>query len=233
MPLALYWIHHKDHTDMFSQGYIGVSNNVKKRWYDHNHKPANAHLKNAINKYGWDNLVKEIVLMADKAYCLMMEAQLRPKDQIGWNLVKGGGMPPIFTKTGWKHTEEAKEKNRQAHLGKTLTEEHKRKVSEGLKKVPCATRFKKGHKTWNIGKPSLPHVIEAVRKACLGKKLTEEHKAKISKGNMGRKVSPITMEKLKMLNLNCNISCPHCNVVSNKGAMARWHMDNCKFKENI
>jgi group I intron endonuclease len=182
MPLAVYWIHHKDHTDMFSQGYIGVSSNVKKRWYDHNHKPSNAHLQNAINKYGWDSLVKEVLLVANKAYCLMVESQLRSTDSTGWNVVKGGGMPPV--------------------------------------------------NKWNKGKKQLPHVTEAVRQYWLGRKQTKEHKAKISQGNMGRKVSPITIEKLKMLNLNCNISCPHCNVVSNKGAMSRWHMDNCKFKEN-
>jgi group I intron endonuclease len=233
MPLAVYWIHHKDHTDMFSQGYIGVSSNVKKRWYDHNHKPSNAHLQNAINKYGWDSLVKEVLLVANKAYCLMVESQLRSTDSTGWNVVKGGGMPPIFTKTGWKHTEEAKEKNRQAHLGKTLTEEHKKKLSEGLKKVSCATRFKKGHISWMVGKKLLPHVIEAVRQSRLGKKNTPEHRAKISLGLTGRVLSQETKDKIRMSNINCKIDCPHCNKVGNKGAMTRWHMDNCKFKGSI
>jgi group I intron endonuclease len=233
MPLAVYWIHHKDHTDMFSQGYIGVSSNVKKRWYDHNHKPSNAHLQNAINKYGWDSLVKEVLLVANKAYCLMVESQLRSTNQVGWNVVKGGGMPPIFTKTGWKHTEEAKEKNRQAHLGKTLTKEQRQKVSEGLKKVSCATRFKKGHISWMVGKKLLPHVIEAVRQSRLGKKNTPEHRAKISLGLTGRVLSQETKDKIRMSNINCKIDCPHCNKVGNKGAMTRWHMDNCKFKGSI
>jgi hypothetical protein len=167
---------------MFNQGYIGVSNNIKKRWYDHGHKPANAHLKNAINKYGWDNLIKEVILMADKAYCLMIEAQLRNQNNIGWNIVKGGGMPP-----------------------KT---------------------------SWNKGKKQLPHVTEAVRKACLGKKLTKEHKSKISLGLIGRVLSQESKDKIRMSNKNCKITCPHCNKIGNKGAMLRWHMDNCKFKEN-
>ena len=29
MSTSVYWIRHKDHTDMFSQGYVGVSKNVE------------------------------------------------------------------------------------------------------------------------------------------------------------------------------------------------------------
>ena len=70
---SVYWIHHPEHTDMFSQGYIGVSKDLKKRWNDHAKRTGNLHLKRAIKKYGWDNLVKEVVLVAEEAYCLMIE----------------------------------------------------------------------------------------------------------------------------------------------------------------
>ena len=148
---SVYWIHHPEHTDMFSQGYVGVSKDLKKRWNDHAKRTGNTHLLNAIKKYGWDSLVKEVILVADEAYCLMIEAKLRAEDKIGWNIIKGGGMPPKFTKTGWKHTDESNEKNRQAHLGKLLSEEHRRKVSEGLKKITTSTRFVKGQTAWNKG----------------------------------------------------------------------------------
>lgn len=94
MASIVYWLHNSDHTDMFSQGYIGVSNNTAKRFEEHKNRPSNKHLKNAINKYGWDNLVKEVVLVADKAYCLMIESKLRTTEQIGWNVNKGGGFLP-------------------------------------------------------------------------------------------------------------------------------------------
>lgn len=32
MIKEVYWIHTKDHSDIFSEGYIGVSNNAKTRW---------------------------------------------------------------------------------------------------------------------------------------------------------------------------------------------------------
>ena len=51
-------------------------------------------MKNAAKKYGWENLVKQVVLIADTDYCLDIEKKLRPVDFIGWNATAGGGMPP-------------------------------------------------------------------------------------------------------------------------------------------
>jgi group I intron endonuclease len=116
--MNLYWIHHKDHTDIFSQGYVGVSNNVKKRWYDHKTYTENAHLKYSVEKYGWDNLVKEIVLIADNDYCLDIENKLRPNDKIGWNIVMGGGKPPSALGKKFVRSEKYKEKQRLAHIGR-------------------------------------------------------------------------------------------------------------------
>jgi predicted GIY-YIG superfamily endonuclease len=73
MAVSVYWIHLEEHTDMFRQGYIGVSNNTVKRFEEHKNRPSNAHLKHAITKYGWDKLIKTILLVADEAYCLLME----------------------------------------------------------------------------------------------------------------------------------------------------------------
>ena len=92
--VSVYWIRHQDHTDIFSQGYVGISSKPKLRWNHHFSQPTNSHMKNAINKYGWDNLVKQVVLIADKGYCLDIEKKLRPVDFIGWNQTAGGGMPP-------------------------------------------------------------------------------------------------------------------------------------------
>lgn len=128
---SVYWIHHPEHTDMFSQGYIGVSKDIKKRWYDHAKHTGNLHLKHAIKKYGWDSLVKEVILVAEEAYCLMIESQLRTEDKIGWNIIKGGGMPP---KTGgW-------------NKGRKIPKEE----LESLRAKGFG--FKKGNVTWNTGK---------------------------------------------------------------------------------
>lgn len=47
---------------------------------------------------------------------------------VAWN--KGKKLPYTVWMKGKKHTEIAKEKNRAAHLGRKLTEEHKKKISE-------------------------------------------------------------------------------------------------------
>lgn len=74
------------------QGYIGISHNCKERLSGHKRK-TNAHLKNAFAKYG--EQIKQVILLAGtKEYCLLMEEKLRPTEDIGWNIVKGGGMPP-------------------------------------------------------------------------------------------------------------------------------------------
>ena len=93
--MSVYWIRHKDHADIFNQGYVGVSVDAEKRFNQHLKRTQNAHLKNAIAKYGWDNLTKEVVLIADNKYCLEIEQKLRPTKEIGWNLVNGGGKPPV------------------------------------------------------------------------------------------------------------------------------------------
>lgn len=145
---SVYWIHSKDHTDIFRDGYIGVSNNTEKRFTKHKtHAKTGKHINplfsNAVNKHGWDNLIKEVVLIAEKQYCLEIEAKLRPNKEIGWNLATGGGMPnvkfgqenpmcnpEIAAKTsaskkgiatrgyGWHHSNETKQKISKAKKSK-------------------------------------------------------------------------------------------------------------------
>lgn len=94
MSTVLYWIRCKDHNDMFSQGYVGVSKNPVKRWAAHAKRKDNLHLLNAVNLYGWNNLVKEIILVAEEQYCYEMEQKLRGTKGIGWNVAEGGNIPP-------------------------------------------------------------------------------------------------------------------------------------------
>jgi len=79
---------------MFSQGYVGVSKNVKDRWLRHYKYNGNDHLQRAIKKYGWDNLIKEVVLIGESKYCYDLESKIRPARQIGWNIAEGGAKPP-------------------------------------------------------------------------------------------------------------------------------------------
>jgi predicted GIY-YIG superfamily endonuclease len=87
---CLYWIHLSDHISI-EQGYIGITLDFKKRMFSHKRSKEKTHFKNAILKYGYDNLIKEILhsnLNLEEA--LFLENKYRPTQNIGWNSKKGG-----------------------------------------------------------------------------------------------------------------------------------------------
>ena len=206
MTTSVYWIHHPDHTDMFSQGYIGVSVNAQKRFKQHFEKKDNQHLVNAIHKYGWDNLVKKQILIADEDYCYDIEGKLRPTVNIGWNIAVGGGVPPTPLKV---HA-----------IGMRLKRSALNKIRH---QDPVAReKFSKarlGSTAWNRGKKASPETIEKLRLSHLGK----------PSGKKGKTNSPETIAKLKATFEANRWTCPHCKKTGlNKGSGNRWHFDNCK-----
>lgn len=90
--MVVYWIHLKEHTDIATEGYVGVSINFKERMYRHLKITAklDCHFGNVINKHGWDNLIKEIIFEGTKEECYAKEKELRSSFQIGWNEAIGG-----------------------------------------------------------------------------------------------------------------------------------------------
>jgi len=219
MTTSVYWIHRPEHTDMFTQGYVGITKNLKRRFKDHEVRTTNEHLRHAINKYGWDNLVKEVILIADKSYCLMIELKLRATTSIGWNIAEGGGMPShiniwnkgrvipqdelaIMKSKGFGFVKGCKTWNTEL----VYTEEMKAKMYD----IGSLTRGKPAH---NKGKPILPHVLEAMKKSILGKPQSEESKHKKSLANKGRVFEEVT--------------CPHCGKSGGVTGMKQWHFDKC------
>ena len=89
---VVYWIRLLDHVDYKTEGYIGVTSNLNIRL--HKHKTSTTklgtHLSRSIHKYGWDNLVVEILYIGSTKICFKKEKTLRPKFQIGWNEAIGG-----------------------------------------------------------------------------------------------------------------------------------------------
>lgn len=132
MSISLYWIRHKDHTDMFSQGYVGVSKNTEARWFRHSRYSDNQHLKAAIKKYGWDNLIKEIVLIGEETYCYDLEAKIRPAKQIGWNIAEGGAKPPTTQYRGEDYVSPLKGKSRSTPwmIGRIVNQQARKNMSE-------------------------------------------------------------------------------------------------------
>ena len=135
----IYWIHNESETDIYSQGYVGITKNIKRRIREHSNQ------KNFVQ-----GRMIEIFLYGEREFCKQIEKQLRPKKHIGMNVAAGGGDPPdatglsrsVETKLlmsqnnvgmkGKKHTNEAKRKMSESRkgFGKPHTEETKKKLSE-------------------------------------------------------------------------------------------------------
>lgn len=103
---SLYWIRAPHHSNFMEEGYIGVARDTNRRWkYGHqwsqkNNRHDNPKLANAIAKYGWDTLVKEVLVVAPEQYCYDLEAKIRSIAETGWNLAVGGQKPPVSKPRG-------------------------------------------------------------------------------------------------------------------------------------
>jgi predicted GIY-YIG superfamily endonuclease len=121
---VIYWIHNESETDIKKDGYVGITNNLKRRIREHQNK----------KKYLFENRQVEIFLCGTKEYCKEIEYKLRPKKYIGLNISAGGGMPP--NATGIKRSEKTKllmSQNNVGFKGRKHSDETKRKMSESRK----------------------------------------------------------------------------------------------------
>ena len=173
---------------------------------------------NAIKKYGWNNFLPEIIaeeLNSEEASALE-SFYIQEYDSVncGYNVlvdniifsdkyrnkistsiknspfnekrkeklqeVMSGAGNPFY---GKHHTEGAKQKIRASKIGKKLTEEHKRKISENN-----ARPF--------YGKHHTEETKQKMRASKIGKKLTEECKRKVSNALKGRKVTEDIKKKI-------------------------------------
>jgi predicted GIY-YIG superfamily endonuclease len=216
--VSVYWIRCHDHTDIRNQGYVGVSNNASKRFLDHKRSKQNPHLTYAIQKYGWDNLIKSEILVSTQEYCLDIERKLRPTNNIGWNIVMGGGLPP---------NAKGKKLNRTApswNKGKTYSAETRKKISDAVTLAmqdPARreiNRITHLGNTYRKGISLSPQTIEKIRTSKLG----------VPSKKKGVLLTAEQRQNICILVRKNPWVCPHCQTVGyGVGAKNRWHFDNC------
>jgi hypothetical protein len=115
--MYLYWIRHKNHTDILSEGYVGITHRDVQDRYDEHVTSGNRYLKFALQKYK-DEVIVEVIEEGDEDYCVRREKELRPVRSIGWNIAEGGGNPPNMS--GIPRTDETKRKIAQTRVAKGI-----------------------------------------------------------------------------------------------------------------
>ena len=168
----LYWLHIPNHSSIEVEGYVGISNNPTRRFYMHkaNAKYSNPHLNNALKKYG--KLVKcSILCKGTREYCLYLEAKLRSKKGIGWNIAIGGGDPPNPT-------------------GRVASKETRQKASERVVSNETRQKLSRSLKGKNKGKPS----------AFKGKHHTAENRILIGSYHKNKVISKEQIEMSRIKN---------------------------------
>lgn len=210
----------KDNGTVF---YVGKGS--RRRAFDTQNRNQNWH--NIAKNYGFD--VRFVVNNIDEDFAMLIECELIHKLKlIGVSLTNktSGGQGLTGFKhseetkqrirqkkigiTGRKHTKETKEKIRIANTGVVFSEERKKKISDKAKgrKMPSHVRA-----LLNSKNKSFRHTAE-----------TKEHLRQV---NLGRLHSQETIRKMRLLP---KLTCLHCKGAYRAGNYALWHGNNCKLK---
>jgi predicted GIY-YIG superfamily endonuclease len=132
----VYWVRRSIHSDIKTEGYVGISYDVYNRFKAHKRLRKDTNLTKALRKY--DDVVCDIVeTCSSHADAEVLERALRPKHFTGWNMAKGGNGGYLASEETKRkisaanrkrvygcHTEETKKKMSESHKGKVKTAEH-------------------------------------------------------------------------------------------------------------
>lgn len=136
--MFVYWIHLPEQTNVAVEGYVGIAVNFEQRMFAHKSCAKTGKeqtLYKAIRKYGWDNLVKEVILISNEDYCLEIEKKLRPVSRIGWNIAIGGGEITGAHLKGVKQSEQHLANRRKSLVGRVSGMKGKKMPKESMEKT--------------------------------------------------------------------------------------------------
>ena len=205
----VYWSRLHSHTDINTEGYVGISSrSLDERKKSHykaakSKKTKNLHFHNALNKYN-DSVVWEIVhasLSRERAF--QLENDYRPRINIGWNSDAGGY---VAISPDWYQDEENKANHRaltsEATKLKIAEKDSPEERSKRAKNVWANEEYRQsrkgeisGDKNPQYGKFGLDH-------PATGHKKSEASKKSISDAHKGKKLSQDTKDKISIARVN-------------------------------
>jgi hypothetical protein len=98
---TVYWLHLKEHTDIRSEGYVGITSKTAEYRFDKHCKNADKGgefvIHSAIRKHGKDSIFVDVICFTTDEHARWLEKSLRPEPFIGWNMQRGGIGNPYLT----------------------------------------------------------------------------------------------------------------------------------------
>lgn len=183
MKTTVYWIRRKHHTDITTQGYVGITKDLENRIRTHFRRPSNLHLKHALNKYN-DIIAEPYFISFDRDYAKALEKQLRPNEKIGWNENVGGDEPPDI-----RNYPEAMQKisNSIKSLGMSpfCENTHSKESLEKAKCTKLSNKLKWYHDPISLEYRMIKTAVENIPEGWMPGRVPKPEKATSQKGNFG------------------------------------------------
>jgi hypothetical protein len=139
--MIVYWIREKEHTDIYTEGYVGITKKtLKERVREHKKNRRNSIVAGKLRKH--TNIVWSAVHVAETLEeALALEAKYRPTQFVGWNLQKGGelGVEPEWysdPENSQKHSMKTSEGTRRGIATKDTKEARSKRAKLNHKNKP-------------------------------------------------------------------------------------------------
>lgn len=232
VKMYLYKISFPEH--LTTKCYIGItSQTLKNRFKGHCRLSSDSLISRAIKKHGKNNAIMSVIAECDnwELLCLAEVEAIEKFNSFspnGYNLTLGGeGL------NGHVFSESHKKRISLANIGKVISKESRELMSIAGKKKVFSTehlrKFKenhiKGEAHHRFGKGMPDHIAQSLLNANLGRKLSDEHRQKISNSSLN--ISDST--RLKMSTSNRNRENRPCK--NNSGYQGVYYVESCgKFR---